>query len=61
MLLQALRYKENSMTLNEAERESTRWNTLDGVSAEVVRILSPDIDPIQDNDNGWDVEVQTVD
>ena len=44
----------------EAEKEATRINKQPDLRAKVVRILSPEIDPVQDNDNGWDVEVTVL-
>ena len=41
----------------EAEREATRISAIKGMTAYVVRILAVHVDPIQHNDNGWDVEV----
>ena len=40
----------------EAKDMASRMNRHDGHRAEVVRILPARIDPIQPNDNGWDVE-----
>lgn len=54
------------MTLQEAQSYADRINRGDTVTtlikhhpdmvAKVVRILPPHIDPIQEGDNGWDVE-----
>ena len=44
-------------TKTEAEAEAKRINDLDGMTAEVVRILPASVDPIVEDDNGWDVEV----
>ena len=48
------------MTLEDAERYASKTNNMKDLTARVVRILPATIDPIQDGDSGWDVEI-TVD
>lgn len=49
------------MTFPEANEQADRLNKYPEFTATVVRILPEDVDPIQDGDNGWDVEVQIND
>ena len=49
--------KDKRMKRIEAESTATRMNAIAGQSASVVRILPAHVDPIQPNDNGWDVEI----
>ena len=46
------------MTLNEAKEITIKTNSRypRETDARIVRILPVDIDPPDDNDNGWDVE-----
>ena len=48
------------MTKQEAEDQALILNTHKELSAEVVRILPEDIDPIVEGDNGWDVEITVM-
>ena len=48
------------MKREEALEEANRINNLDGVEAEIVRILPEGVDPIKEGDNGWDVEVTVL-
>lgn len=56
------------MNFSEANELADRINannmgttgTLPEAQATVVRILSEDVDPIKDGDNGWDVEVEVL-
>ena len=48
------------MTREEALEEANRINNLDGVKAEIVRILPASVDPIKEGDSGWDVEVTVL-
>ena len=45
------------MRRTEAKAYAQIMNDTGHVTAEIVRILPAHIDPIQENDNGWDVEV----
>lgn len=44
------------MKYEEAKKLADRFNVHSCLSATVVRILPESIDPIQDDDTGWDVE-----
>ena len=48
------------MKLIEAQELASRMNT-HNATARVVRILDESIDPPQEHDNGWDVEVTVED
>jgi hypothetical protein len=49
------------MRRTEAKAYAQRMNDTGVVRAEIVRILPAHIDPIQENDNGWDVEMTVID
>jgi len=45
------------MKHEEAERLAGIYNKRPGVVASVIRILSAELDPPVDGDNGWDVKI----
>lgn len=45
----------------EAKADAAMINATGVATAELVRILPERIDPIQPDDNGWDVEVTVLD
>jgi len=45
------------MRLQDAQDSADRLNRDPQLTARVVRILPERIDPVQDDDNGWDVEI----
>jgi hypothetical protein len=49
------------MRRTEAKAYAQRMNDTGVVRAEIVRILPPHIDYIQEGDNGWDVEMTVID
>ena len=48
------------MTYQDAKDAADRLNRDPKVTAKVVRILPPDLDPIQEGDTGWDVEITVL-
>lgn len=52
--------KHIGMNFAKANEEADRLNKYINLKATVVRILSEEVDPIQDGDNGWDVEVEVL-
>ena len=53
--------QENDMNRIEAKADAAMINATGVATAELVRILPERIDPIQPDDNGWDVEVTVLD
>lgn len=47
------------MKFPEANEYADKVNKSVNLKAEVVRILPEDVDPIEDGDDGWDVEISS--
>jgi len=52
--------KSTGMTFPKANEYADKVNQSMNLKATVVRILSEEVDPIQDGDNGWDVEIEVT-